>query len=181
MNDRRGMLLTGATAALAIASFIVIVMSPAVAYACGQGSSPHVQREPDKPVIKFAELTGEQKSQLKAYAADATAMLAAVDEDLRASGNAEGDKAQRRRTVEAANERVKRQLSDFGDRLPFRTTMVVGNGMLCGARIEILVPAPAEDIEVSGGSNVWIKGKGRDGTSTEGTLYDALGQLSRLP
>jgi hypothetical protein len=164
--------------ALAVGCAAIIVFWAPDAHACGNGHSAYVPRTPDKPVIPFDKLTADQKAQLKRFGAEFTAAVETISNGV--DGN-ETDKKKWRQQVDAANELLRSRLIELGEKLSFRTTMTVGNGMLCGAQIEIQVPPVEQDIESGGLGSIWVKGKSRDGTASEGVFSDALRQISLIP
>lgn len=169
------------TTALAIACVVILVIWPLESHACERGHWRYVSTQSQKPVIEFTQLTDAQKSQLKDFGAQVTAMVETTRKQFHAEST-NLDEKERFERLAVVHDQIRRELLQLGERLSFRTKMVVGNGMLCGARIEILVPPPAEDIVKVSGAGVYIdiRGKGRDGSATEGSFGDALRKLSEL-
>jgi hypothetical protein len=147
---------------------LALLSVPAVpAWACDGSSERHTSRQPDKPEVALTDLSAAQIDALKAYGKSVLAMSAKETAD-----------AKDRRLTEAELARLKSEALRLGDAVDFRTEVVVGNGMLCGAAIAVQVPPRAEDLtEVLGdnkGVTMYIRGKARNGTVDEGNFHVGL-------
>lgn len=156
--------------AILLASLLV---SPALfsapAFACGSSSEHYQAPVPTKPVIAFESLTADQLMALDTYAA---ALKQAVTDGKDALKAPISDDTAREQRWKDASAKFRAAAERAGDAVPFRTTITVGNGMLCGASIEVQVP-PAPDNADYGVDTINTYGKDRAGKRARGLIYGA--------
>jgi len=150
--------------------------------ACSQSDGQYQQPKSAKPLIELKKLSDAQQTELKAYAlalkeqvgaiaAEATQAEAAATAQPDAPKPSDEDRARARQATAAKMVELANRL---GEDLSFRTTITVGNGMLCGAQIEVQLPPAPGNIEIVNSYGSWTVhtwGKGRSGGRERGVFY----------
>lgn len=150
------------------------VLVPAQAVACGSSSDAYQAPVPTKPVLTFESLTAEQLVALDTYAAT---LKQAVTESKAALKACHSDSATHEQRLKEAADSLRAVAEKAGDAVPFRTIIIVGNGMLCGARIEVEVPPTPGNAEF-GVDTIETYGKDRAGKRALGVI--SAGYLAEI-
>jgi len=165
----------GALALFAAAAATTPVM------ACSRTDGRYEEPRVAKPLIEMNNLSAAQRAELKAYAQalkeQVGAIKAAADQahPPAEKGAPEQSRDEQRKENAATAAKMVAAFNRLGESLSFRTTITVGNGMLCGAQIEVELPPAPDNIEIIKGYYAWIVltyGKGRKGDREQGQ-FDA--------
>lgn len=136
---------------------------------CGGSLGRYEAPVSSKPVIEFGALSAEQLAVLDTYAAAVKAAAKASRDAYEALPAARTDQAGFENGFKEANAKFRAALLDAESKVPFRTVITVGNGMLCGAAIEVQVP-PNPDNMVATLDSIDTYGKDRSGGRSRGVI-----------
>lgn len=139
------------------------------ALACSDHGPRYEAPIPTKPVFEFSALSDAQFAELDAYAAALQQQVSAIREEQSTIDFKQMDENARRAKKGEFDTRVEQVVKQLSDKVPFHTTITVGNGMLCGAAIEVLLPPTPDNIEI-GWDGLWTYGKGRSGNREQGVI-----------
>lgn len=140
------------------------------ALACSDHGPRYEAPTPTKPVVEFGALSDAQFAELDAYAKALQEKVAAIhDEESKFDYSQMDEKAKSAKKKEFDN-RVQQVVEQLSDTVSFQTKITVGNGMLCGAAIEVLLPPAPNNIEI-GWDGLWTYGKGKTGNREQGVIY----------
>jgi|GEM_PF-1729397 len=167
-----------AIGALALFAAATMVSTPVFA-SCSQTDGRYQEPKVVKPLIELKKLNAAQLAELKAYAVALKEQVGAIASEAdKAEEAAWAQKDQpkpsddeRAKTRQATSAKMVAVANRLGEALSFRTTITVGNGMLCGAQIKVeLPPAPnnIEMINARGNGIVYTWGEGRQGDRERG-------------
>lgn len=155
-------------ATVLVAAMAAFASAPALA--CSDHGQRYEAPAPTKPIVEFGALSDAQFAELDAYAAALEQKIDAIrGEESKFDFSQMDDKAKSAKQKEFDNrlEQVVKQLSDT---VSFQTKITVGNGMLCGAAIEVLLPPAPDNIEI-GWDGLYTYGKGKGGNRERGLIY----------
>ena len=157
--------------AILLASFFVSPAFFATSAFAGCGGSLGRYEAPvsSKPVIEFGALTPDQLAVLDTYAAAVKAAAKASRDAYEALPAARTDRPGFENGFKEANAKFRAALLDAESKVPFRTLITVGNGMLCGAAIEVQVPPNPDNMEATLDS-IDTYGKDRSGGRARGVI-----------
>ena len=163
MRNRLSVTLSCAT--LAIAS--VLLSTPALA--CSSYHGRYEQPTSTKPLIELRQLNQDQTAELEVYAAKLKAEISAIYAEAAKVDTSAMDSAARSAARQATSKRIEEAAARLDEEVSFRTTITVGNGMLCGAAIKVQIP-PARDNMRANYQGIWTFGEGRNGDREEGLI-----------
>jgi|AGTN01.1.fsa_nt_gi hypothetical protein len=155
-------------ATVLVATMAAFASVPALA--CSDHGERYVAPAPAKPIIEIRALSDPQFAELDAYAAALKQQIEAIRTEQSKFDFSNLDEASRLARRNEFDDRVQQAAKRLSDTVSFHTKITVGNGMLCGAQIEVFLPPRPDDIEAGwDGLHVW--GKGKSGTRERGLIY----------
>jgi len=166
----------------ALALFAAAAVTTPVFASCSQTDGQYEQPKAVKPLIELNQLNAAQLAELKAYAVALNEQVGAIATEADKAEEAawaQKDKPkptddERAKTRQATSAKMVAVANRLGDTLSFRTTITVGNGMLCGAQIKVQLPPAPDNIEMIGARGngiVYTWGEGRQGGREQGQFY----------
>lgn len=139
------------------------------ALACSDHGPRYVAPSPTKPVVEFGSLSEAQFAELDAYAAAVQEQLGALREDQSKFDFSQLDYLAQVDKIRDFNQRAAQIIRQLSDTVSFQTKITVGNGMLCGASIEVFLPPAPDNIEF-GRDAIRTYGKGSSGNRELGLI-----------
>ncbi len=162
MRNRLSVTLSCATIA-----FAAVLSTPALA--CSSSHGRYEQPTSTKPLIELKQLNQDQTAELEVYAAKLKAEVSAIRAEAEKVDTSAMDSDARSAARQATAKRIEEAAARLGEEVSFRTTVTVGNGMLCGAAIKVQIP-PEKNNMRAGYQGLWVFGEGRNGDREEGLL-----------
>lgn len=162
MRNRLSVILSCATIAVA-----AVLSTPALA--CSSSHGRYVQPASTKPLIELKQLNQDQTAELEVYAAKLKAEVAAIRAAAEKVDTSAMDDDARSAARQATAKRIEEAAARLGEDVSFRTTVTVGNGMLCGAAIKVQIPMARDNMRASS-MGIWTFGEGRNGDREEGLI-----------